>query len=156
MQRANWLEKTPDAGHNWRQEKWITEDEMVGWHHRLSGYDFEQALGDSERQRSLHAAVQGSQRFRPNWMMSNNNKAETVKESSIQAFIPSDNQFQLTLIWSCDSLLNNRMEYRWFSVVSRLDHKKPCSIFLNFLLGLLLLFWYYLPGPRYYALTNST
>ena len=64
-----------------------------------------------------HAAVQGSQRFRPNWMMSNN-KAETAKESSIQAFIPSDSQFQLTLIWSCDSLLNNRMEYRWFSVVS--------------------------------------
>ena len=26
---------------------------MVGWHHRLSGHDFEQALGDSERQRSL-------------------------------------------------------------------------------------------------------
>ena len=31
----------------------MTEDEMVGWHHQLSGYKFEQALGDSEGQRSL-------------------------------------------------------------------------------------------------------
>ena len=26
---------------------------MVGWHHRLNGYEFEQALGDDERQGSL-------------------------------------------------------------------------------------------------------
>ena len=31
----------------------ITEDEMFGWHHRLSGHEFEQALGDSEGQGSL-------------------------------------------------------------------------------------------------------
>ena len=31
----NWLiGKDPDAGKDWRQEeKWMTEDEMVGWHH---------------------------------------------------------------------------------------------------------------------------
>ena len=28
-------------------------DEMVGWHHYLNGYEFEQAPGDSERQGSL-------------------------------------------------------------------------------------------------------
>ena len=27
-----------------------SEDEMVGWHHQLNGYDFEQTLRDSERQ----------------------------------------------------------------------------------------------------------
>ena len=27
----------------------VTEDEMVGWHHQLSGYEFEQALGDKKR-----------------------------------------------------------------------------------------------------------
>ena len=26
----------------------MTEGEMVGWHHRLDGHEFEQALGDSE------------------------------------------------------------------------------------------------------------
>ena len=30
----------------------MTEDEMVGWHHRLNGHEFEQTLGDSERQGS--------------------------------------------------------------------------------------------------------
>ena len=38
----NWLiGKDPDAGKDWRQEKGITEDEMIGWHHRLSGHEFE-------------------------------------------------------------------------------------------------------------------
>ena len=28
----------------------VTEDEMVGWHHRLDEHEFEQTLGDSEGQ----------------------------------------------------------------------------------------------------------
>ena len=31
----------------------MTEAEMVGWHHRLNGHEFEQSLGDGEGQRSL-------------------------------------------------------------------------------------------------------
>ena len=31
----------------------MTEDEMFGWHHRLNGHEFEQALGDGEGQGSL-------------------------------------------------------------------------------------------------------
>ena len=31
----------------------MTKDEMVGWHHRLSGHEFEQTLGDSEGQGRL-------------------------------------------------------------------------------------------------------
>ena len=31
----------------------MTEDEMVGWHHRLYGHEFEQALGVSDGQGSL-------------------------------------------------------------------------------------------------------
>ena len=31
----------------------MTEDEMVEWHHRLNGHEFEQTSGDSERQGSL-------------------------------------------------------------------------------------------------------
>ena len=34
--------KDPDAGKDWRrEEKGITEDEVVGWHHRLNGHEFE-------------------------------------------------------------------------------------------------------------------
>ena len=35
------------------EEKGATEDEMVGWHHRLDGRAFDQILGDSEGQGSL-------------------------------------------------------------------------------------------------------
>ena len=45
MQRANSLEKTVLLGK--------TEGEMVGWHHRLNGREFEQTPGDSEGQGSL-------------------------------------------------------------------------------------------------------
>ena len=38
----NWLTwKDPDARKDWRWEKGATEDEMVGWHHRFSGHEFE-------------------------------------------------------------------------------------------------------------------
>ena len=55
----NWLIwKDPDAGKNWRwEEKGMTEDEMGGWHHRLDGHEFEQALGAGDGQGS--AAVHG-------------------------------------------------------------------------------------------------
>ena len=49
MQRADSLEKTlgKDAQKDWRQkEKRTAEDEIVGWHHRHSGHEFEQTLGD--------------------------------------------------------------------------------------------------------------
>ena len=51
----SWLiRKDPDAGENWRQEeKGTAEDEMVGWHHRLSGHEFEQAPGRVEGQGGL-------------------------------------------------------------------------------------------------------
>ena len=45
--------KDPDAGKDWRQEKGTTEDKMVGWHHRLNGHEFEQALGVGDGQGGL-------------------------------------------------------------------------------------------------------
>ena len=51
--RSRLIGKDPDAGKDWRQEKGITEDEMVTWHHWLNGHEFEQALGDGEGQGSL-------------------------------------------------------------------------------------------------------
>ena len=42
MRRTDSFEKDPDAGKDWRrEEKGTTEDEMVGWHHRLNGHEFE-------------------------------------------------------------------------------------------------------------------
>ena len=62
--------KDPDAVKDWRQEeKGMTGDEMVGWHHRLYRHEFEQALGVCDGQGSL-ALLQsmGSQRVRQDWV----------------------------------------------------------------------------------------
>ena len=41
MQRTDSFEKTLMLGKiEGREEKWTTEDEMVGWHHRLNGHEF--------------------------------------------------------------------------------------------------------------------
>ena len=46
--------KDPDAGKDWRQEeKRMTEDEVVGWHHWLDGHEFEQSPGVGDAQGSL-------------------------------------------------------------------------------------------------------
>ena len=52
--KSRLIGKDLDAGKDRRQkEKGTTEDEMVGWHHRLNGHEFGQALGDGEGQGSL-------------------------------------------------------------------------------------------------------
>ena len=42
----------------------MTEDEMIGWHHRLDGHEFEQALGVSDGQGSPLATVHGVSKSR--------------------------------------------------------------------------------------------
>ena len=59
----SWLTgKDPDDGKIWRQEeKGATEDEMVGWHHRINGHELEQTQG------SLACWSMGLQRVGHNW-----------------------------------------------------------------------------------------
>ena len=42
----------------------MTQDEMVGWHHRPNGREFEQPPGVGDGQEAWHAAVHRSQRVR--------------------------------------------------------------------------------------------
>ena len=51
--KSQHIRKDPNLGKGWRQEKPTTEDEMIGWHHRLDGHEFEQAPGVGEGQGSL-------------------------------------------------------------------------------------------------------
>ena len=54
IQRANSLENTLMLGKiEGRRRKGTTEDEMVGWYHRLNGHEFEQDPGDGKGQESL-------------------------------------------------------------------------------------------------------
>ena len=57
----NWhIGKDPDAVKDWRQEeKRTTEDEIVGWHPRLNGHEFERAPGVGEGQGSLACCSSG-------------------------------------------------------------------------------------------------
>ena len=66
----NWLIwKDPDAGKDWRQEeKGTTEDEMVGWHHRLRGHGFGWTPGVGDGQGGLGCCSPwGSQRAGHDW-----------------------------------------------------------------------------------------
>ena len=52
------VRKDLDAGKGWRQEEKDTEeDEMVEWHHRFNGHEFEQALGDGDGQGSQACCI---------------------------------------------------------------------------------------------------
>ena len=74
--KKTWLiEKDPDAGKDWRQKKMVTEDEMVGWHHRFNGYELGKTLGDGEGQESLACcSTWGCKESDTTWWLSNNNR----------------------------------------------------------------------------------
>ena len=63
--------KDPDAGKYWGQEeKGMTEDEMVGWHHWLNEYGFGWTSGIDDGQETWRAAVHGVTKSRTrlsNW-----------------------------------------------------------------------------------------
>ena len=65
----NWLiGKDPDVGKDQRQEeKGTTENEMVGWHHRLNRHEFEQAVGAGDGQRRLVCCSPWGSRVRHDW-----------------------------------------------------------------------------------------
>ena len=57
----------------------MTENETIGWHHRLSGHEFEQNLGDSEGQGSLVCCSPwGHKELDTTEILSNNNSGELV------------------------------------------------------------------------------
>ena len=66
----SWLiGKDPDAGKDWGQEeKGMTEDEMVGWHHRLSGHGFGWTPGVDDGQGGLVCCGSWGHRVRHDWV----------------------------------------------------------------------------------------
>ena len=71
----SWLiVKDPDGGKDWVwEEKWVTEDEIVGWHHWSNGHEFEQTLGDREGQGSLEC-------YRP-WSCKESDRSEWLNSN---------------------------------------------------------------------------
>ena len=67
--------KDPDAGKDWGQEKGTTKNEMVGWHHRFDGHEFEQALRDGG---------QGSLACCSPWGRKESDRAERLNNKSVK------------------------------------------------------------------------
>ena len=60
--------KDPDSGKDWRQEeKGMTENKMVGWHHRLNGHEFGSTLGVCDGQGSLACCSSWNRRVGHDW-----------------------------------------------------------------------------------------
>ena len=72
------IRKDPDAEKDWRQEeKGMTEDKMIWWHHQLSVYEFEQFQEMAKNREAWTTAVHGSQRDKIEWL---NNINERLKQ----------------------------------------------------------------------------
>ena len=64
----SWLiGKDPDAGKDWRQEKRATEDQMIGWHHRLDGHGFGWTPGVGDGQGVLACCGSWGRRVGHDW-----------------------------------------------------------------------------------------
>ena len=75
--------KDPDAGKDWRQEeKVMTEDEMVGWHHWLNGHECEQAPRDGEWQGSLACCSPWGCRVKHDCELNNNHTGRCMAEGA--------------------------------------------------------------------------
>ena len=80
--------KDVDVGKDWRQEeKWVVEDEIVGWYHWLDGHEFEQTPGDSEGQGSFacYSLCGLKESNMTEWL--NNNKDKNTQKSTDEVFV---------------------------------------------------------------------
>ena len=87
--------KDPDVGKDWRwEEKEMTEDEMVRWHHWLNGHEFEQAPGTGDGQGGLACCgswgrIESDTTERLNWTEygpDNSSKSHSAKSSELNTF----------------------------------------------------------------------
>ena len=82
--KSSLIGKDPDVRIDWGQdEKWVTEDEMVGWHHRLNGHEFEQLweiVKDREAWCATVHVVTKNQTQLGDWMTTTTDRIQSVYE----------------------------------------------------------------------------
>ena len=108
----SWLiGKDPDAGRDWEQEeKWTTEDEMAGWHHRLDGHEFELTPGGGDGQGSLACY--------DTWGQKESDTAEWLNWTD-----DSKPQAQRSLRWTINSIFSG---LHWSHIPGSLLRDIPC------------------------------
>ena len=84
------IRKDPDARKDWRQEeKGMTKDEVVGWHHWFNGHEFKQAPGDGEGQGSLIC-----------WSPQGCKESDTTKQLTNNKNFPAEwNSYATNCLW---------------------------------------------------------
>ena len=93
--KSQFIGKDPDVGKDWWQkEKRAAEDEMVGWHHRLSACEFDQTPGDSGGQRSMaYHSPWGCRVGLSDWITTTSRATFCVKKFSVTLLIFSEYSF---------------------------------------------------------------
>ena len=119
----------------------MTEDEMVGGHHQLSGHEFEQTLGDGEGQGSLVCcSPQGCKESDRNERLNNNNKLKKLGKTT-RPFrydlnqIPYDYTVEVTNRFKGLDLVDKVPEELWTEICSTVQEavtkiipkKKKCK-----------------------------
>ena len=81
----------------------MTEDEMVGWHHRLNGHEFEQALGDGKGQGSLVCCSPWvhKESDMTGQLNNNNQSEEVILEVKVKAGRHLGHSLALTCLTKC-------------------------------------------------------
>ena len=141
--------KDPDAGKDWRQEeKGTTEDEMVGWHHRLNGHEFEQAPEVSDGQGSLACCSPWSHRVGCNWATElkskmgdqdwfplGDSRGQLISYTSLQPLSPSSCMLLCLYLWPFASFYKDTMltlsPSFHFKVLNKITSTKsfvPCKV----------------------------
>ena len=89
--KSQLVAKDPDAGKDWRQEKGMTEDEMVRWHHQPNGHEFEQAPGVGDEQVGLACCSPwGWEELNMTELLNNNNNLLYCKTKYVYITLLSD------------------------------------------------------------------
>ena len=110
MQRPDSLER-PWCWNDWGQEKGVTEDEMVGWHHWLNGCEFEHTLGVSE--------VPGMLQFMGSQRVGHDLETEQQQQKDLSMLIYNVIQiiYYLFLIQISNSSLSRTNDNIWICMV---------------------------------------
>ena len=89
----------------------MTEDEMIGWHHWLNGHEFEQILGDGERQESLECCIPWGCKELGMPKLLNNNKFNKISKNFLNChFIRLELNFSACVCVCTSSTLWNTNE----------------------------------------------
>ena len=124
------IRKDPDYGKDWRQEgRGTTEDEMVGWHHRLNGHEIWASFrwwwgtGKPGVLQSM-----GSQRVAHNWVIEQQQQSHLQELNSVQFF---QNLFPASLPEFYCTDQNYAKALSWFKSIPFLQsriHSCRCSV----------------------------